>query len=171
MSPPISSGEPARRRRHRAGRQAAACALALLGTVMAAGCAVPAQAGPVIELSAAQVIVPGANHITDVYLDIRNNGPQTELIGARLSVVGRITFRSPAHAGQLQMRTVPSIAIPANSLTGLKPNGAHMMVTGSGPMISGRLITITLVFAHAGTFSVSAMVTNPQSGGFGYFLN
>jgi len=171
MSPPMSSGEPARRRRHWAGRKAAAWTLALLGTAMAAGCAVPAQAGPVIELSAAQVIVPGANRITDVYLDIRNNGPQTKLIGARLSVGGRITFRSPAHAGQLQMRTVPSITIPAKSLTGLKPNGSHMMVTGTGPMISGRLITITLVFAHAGTFSVSAMVTNPQSGGFGYFLN
>jgi copper(I)-binding protein len=170
MSAPMSSGEPARRRR-RAGRKAVAWTLALLGTVTAAGCAVPAQAGPVIELSAAQVIAPGANRITDVYLDIRNNGPQTKLVAARLSVGGRITFRSPAHVGQLQMRTVPSITIPANSLTGLRPNGSHMMVTDSGPMIAGRLITITLVFAHAGTFSVSAMVTNPQSGGFGYFLN
>jgi copper(I)-binding protein len=69
------------------------------------------------------------------------------------------------------MRTVPSISIPAKSLTGLRPNGSHILVTGSGPMTAGRLITITLVFAHAGTFSVSAMVTNPQSGGFGYFLN
>jgi copper(I)-binding protein len=171
MSLSMSPGEPARLRRRRAGRKAAVWTLVLLGLVTAAGCAVPAQAGPVIELSAAQVIAPGANRITDVYLDIRNNGPQTKLIGARLSVAGRITFRSPAHAGQLVMRTVPSITIPAKSLTGLDPNGSHMLVTGSGPMIAGRLITITLVFAHAGTFSVSAMVTNPQSGGFGYFLN
>ena len=171
MSPSMSSGESARRRRHRAGRKAAAWTLALLGTVMAAGCAVPAQAGPVIELSAAQVIAPGANRITDVYVDIRNNGPQTKLIAARLSVGGRITFRSPVQAGQLEMRTVSSITIPAKSLTGLKPNGSHMLVTGSGRMTAGRLVTITLVFAHAGTFSVSAMVTNPQSGGFGYFLN
>jgi hypothetical protein len=75
MSPSMSSGESARQRHYRASRKAAAWTLALLGAVMAAGCAVPAQAGPVIELSAAQVIAPGANRITDVYLDIRNNGP------------------------------------------------------------------------------------------------
>jgi copper(I)-binding protein len=171
MSTSISSGEPARPRRPRAGRKAAAWLLAILGTLMAAGCAVPAQAGPVIELSAPQVIAPGANRITDVYVDIRNNGPQTKLIAARLSVGGRITFRSPVRSGQVEMRTVPSIMIPANSLTGLDPNGSHLLVTDSGPMIAGREVTITLVFAHAGTFSVTAMVTNPQSGGFGYFLN
>jgi copper(I)-binding protein len=170
MSPSMSSGLPVRRR-HRRGRTAAAWTLALLGTVMAAGCAVPAQAGPVIELSAPQIIAPGANHITDVYVDIRNNGPQTKLIAARISVGGRVTFRSPVHAGQVEMRTVPSLTIPGNSLTGLDPNGSHLLVTDSGPMVAGRLITITLVFAHAGTFSVSTMVTNPASGGFGYFLN
>jgi copper(I)-binding protein len=167
----MSSGEAAWRRRRRAGRKAAASALALLGTVMAAGCAVPAQAGPVIELSAPQVIAPGANRITDVYVDIRNNGPETRLIAARLSVGGRVTFRSPVHVGRIEMRTVSSITIPGKSLTGLEPNGSHLLVTDSGPMVAGREVTITLVFAHAGTFSVSAMVTNPQSGGFGYFLN
>jgi copper(I)-binding protein len=38
-------------------------------------------------------------------------------------------------------------------------------------MKAGTEITLTLVFAHAGTFSVPAMVTNPQSGGSSYFLN
>lgn len=171
MSPSMSSGEPARQCRRQAGRKAAAWTLALLGTVTAAGCAMPAQAGPVIELSSAQVIAPGANRITDVYVDIRNNGPQTKLIGARISVGGRVSFRSPAHSGQVQMRTVPSITIPAKSLVGLDPNGSHLLVTDSGRMIAGREITLTLVFAHAGAFSVPATVTNPQSGGFGYFLN
>jgi copper(I)-binding protein len=171
MSPSKGSGDSARRRRHRAGRKAAAWTLALLGAVMGAGCAVPAQAVPVIQLTSAQVIAPGANRITDVYVDIRNNGPQTKLIAARISVGGRVTFRSPAHAGKIEMRTVSSITIPAKSLTGLDPNGSHLLVTESGSMISGHEITLTLVFAHAGTFSVSALVTNPQSGGFGYFLN
>jgi copper(I)-binding protein len=159
------------RRRHRwHGRKAAACALAILGTVTAAGCAVPAQAGPVIQLSSAQVIAPGANRITDIYVVIRNNGPRTKLIAARISAGGRVTLRSPVQAGQVEMRTVRSIAIPGG-LTGLAPNGSHLLVSDSGPMRAGTEITLTLVFAHAGTFSVAALVTNPQSGGSSYFLN
>ena len=69
------------------------------------------------------------------------------------------------------MRTVPSITIPAKGLIGLDPNGSHLLVTDSGPMRAGHEITLTLVFAHAGTFSVPAMVSNPQSGGASYFLN
>jgi copper(I)-binding protein len=69
------------------------------------------------------------------------------------------------------MRTVPSITIPARSLTGLAPNGSHLLVSDSGPMRAGTEITLTLVFSHALTFSVAALVTNPQSGGSSYFLN
>jgi copper(I)-binding protein len=171
MSAPMRSYGPARRRRHWTARKAGASALALLGAVMAAGCAVPAQARPVIQLSSAQVIAPGANRITDVYVEVLNNGPQTKLIAARLSVGGQVTFRSPVHAGELEMRTVRSITIPARGLTGLDPNGSHLLVSDSGPMRAGTEITLTLVFAHAGTFSVAALVVNPQSGGSSYFLN
>ena len=171
LSAPMRSTHPSRRRRRWPGRKAAACALAILGTVMAAGCAVPAHAGPVIQLSSAQVIAPGANRITDVYVEVLNNGPQTKLIAARLSVGGRVTFRSPVHAGELAMHTVRSITIPARSLTGLDPNGSHLLVSDSGPMRAGTEITLTLVFAHAGTFSVAALVVNPQTGGSSYFLN
>ena len=170
MSAPMHSNLPSRRTRRWPGRKAAACALAILGTVMAAGCAVPAQAGPVIQLSSAQVIAPGANRITDIYVVIRNNGPQTKLVAARISVGGRVTLRSPVHAGQVEMRTVRSITIP-RGLTGLAPNISHLLVSDSGPMRAGTEITLTLVFAHAGTFSVAALVTNLQSGGSSYFLN
>lgn len=172
VSAPMCSNLPSRRRRHRRpGRKAAASALGILGTVMAAGCAVPAQAGPVIQLSSAQVIAPGASRISDIYVVIRNNGPQTTLVAARISVGGQVTLRSPVHPGQVEMRTVRSIAIPARSLTGLAPNGSHLLVSDSGPMRAGTEITLTLVFAHARTFSVAALVTNPQSGGSSYFLN
>jgi copper(I)-binding protein len=152
-------------------RTAAASLLAVLGTSLAVGCAVPAQAKPLIQLSSAQVSEPGANHITDVYVDVQNNGPQTKLISARLSVGGRVTLRSPVHSGQVVMRSVPSITIPAKTFVGLDPNGSHLLVTDAGPMRAGTEITLTLVFAHAGAFSVAAMVTNPQSGGASYFLN
>ena len=157
--------------RRRAGRVAASL-VAVIGACMAAGCAAEARAaGPVIQLTSAQVTEPGASHITDVYVDVTNNGPQTKLISARLSVGGHVTLRSPAHSGVVEMRTVPSITIPAKSFVRLDPNGSHLLVTDAGPMRNGTEITLTLKFAHAGSFSVSAMVTNPQSGGASYFLN
>jgi len=115
--------------------------------------------------------MPSASGVTDVYVDVQNNGPRTKLISARLSVGGRVTLRSPVHSGQAEMRTVPFITIPAKSFVGLDPNGSHLLVTEAGPMRSGTEITLTLVFAHVGTFSAPAMVTNPQSGGGSYFLN
>lgn len=166
------SAAPAHRRR-KCGpvRKAAAGLLAVLGTCLAAGCAAPAHAGPLIQLTSAQVSEPGASGITDVYVDVQNNGPQTKLISAKLSVGGDVVLRSPVHSGQVEMRTVPSITIPAKSFVGLDPNGSHLLVTNAGPMQAGTEITLTLVFAHIGAFSVPAMVTNPQSGGASYFLN
>jgi copper(I)-binding protein len=158
-------------RTFRPARTAVASLLAVLCACLAVGCAFPAQAKPLIQLSSAQVSEPGANHITDVYVDVQNNGPRTKLISARLSVGGRVTLRSPVHSGQVEMRSVPSITIPANTWVGLDPNGSHLLVTDAGPMRAGTEITLTLVFAHAGAFSVTAMVTNPESGGASYFLN
>jgi copper(I)-binding protein len=171
QSAPMGSAAVAGRGVRGAARKAVASLLAVCGLCLAAGCAVPAQAGPVIQLSSAQVTLPGASRITDVYVDVQNNGPQTRLIAARLSVGGRITLRSPIHSGDVEMRSVPFIRIPAKSFIGLDPNGPHLLVTDAGPMRGGTEITLTLVFAHAGTFSVTAMVTNPQSGGASYFLN
>jgi len=114
---------------------------------------------------------PGTRGVTDVYVDVQNNGPADELVGARISVGGTVTLRSPVSPGVIEMRTVPGIAIPARTSTGLDPNGPHLLVTDAGKMISGHEITVTLVFAHAGAVSVPAMVTNPATGGASYFLN
>jgi copper(I)-binding protein len=159
---------PASRRRL---GSAAACAAAVVVSASAAGCAVPAQAGPAIQLSSAQVVQPSATGVTDVYVDVSNNGPADKLIAARISVGGQVALRSPLAPGLTQMRTVPSISIAAKSFTGLDPNGSHLLVTNAGPMQAGREITLTLVFAHAGTISVAAIVTNPETGGSSYFLN
>ena len=152
-------------------RQQAALGIAILAVSLAAGCAAPAQQGPAIKLTSAQVTQPNTSGITDVYVDVQNNGPADQIVGARISVGGKIALRSPVRAGVVQMRTVRAIAIPAKSFVGLDPNGSHLLVTDSGPMKSGTLITLTLVFAHAGSVSVPALVTNPQTGGSSYFLN
>jgi copper(I)-binding protein len=75
------------------------------------------------------------------------------------------------HAGALAMRTVPEIPIPANSLTQLDPDGDHLLITGAGPMQDGKDIMLRLTFANAGTVTVIAIVTNPETGGGSYFLN
>lgn len=148
------------------------CGLAVLGASLAAGCAAPPpRAGPSIKLSSAQVTQPSATGVTDVYVDVQNTGPADDLIGARVSVGGHVTLRSPARSDVTAMHTVSAIAIPARSSVGLDPNGSHLLVTDAGKMISGREITVTLLFAHAGAISVPAMVTNPATGGSSYFLN
>jgi copper(I)-binding protein len=173
MRSSLASGclSPAGPRLRRA-RAIAACGLAVIGAGLAAGCSAPAPPpGPSIKLSSAQVTQPSASGVTDIYVDVQNTGPADRLIGARLSVGGHVTLRSPVGTDVMDMRTVRAITIPAKSFIGLDPNGSHLLVTDAGKMISGREITVTLLFAHAGAISVSAMVTNPATGGASYFLN
>ena len=153
-------------------RAAVACAIAVLGGSLSAGCAAAAsQAATDIKLSSAQVTYPSPTGVTDIYVDVDNRGPADQLVSAAISVGGHVALRSPVRPGGVQMRTVRSIAIPAQSFVGLDPNGSHLLVTDSGKMIAGREITVTLVFAHGGSISVPAMVTNPATGGSGYFLS
>jgi copper(I)-binding protein len=69
------------------------------------------------------------------------------------------------------MRTVRDIPIAANAMTRFNPISYHLLITGAGTMSDGKDIMLRLTFANAGTITVIAMVTNPQSGGSSYFLN
>jgi copper(I)-binding protein len=149
----------------------AACALA--ATVGVSGCAVAkADQGPPIQASTAYVPVPVTPGTTYAYLAIRNyTGSTNRLVSARTSVGGTVAFREPA-GDSSQMRTVRSIAIAPNSVLRLVPDGPHLLITGAGPMRNGKAITLTLVFSHGGSVSVSALVTNPQdTQGSNYSMN
>lgn len=147
-------------------------ALAVAGaTAVLAGCAVTAHASPSVELSTAFVPVPRAPGTTVAYVVIRNNGPADRLVSARTSVGGRVTFRRAAGPGASTMATIAFVRIPAHSTLAMAPNSIHMLITGAGRMRGGKDIILTLVFARAGSVSVVAQVTNPQSGGSSYFLN
>jgi periplasmic copper chaperone A len=152
-------------------RAAAASGVLLVGGSAIAGCAQQADAAASIQLGTAYVAVPTSGDITEAYLVIRNNGPADRLVSARTSEGGRVTFREPARAGTSAMRTVPDIAIPADSLLRLSPTSSHLLIVGAAPLKGGTQITLTLVFAKGGTMSVAAEVTNPESGGSSYFLN
>ena len=163
-------GMKARSDRLSAVHAAAAACLVVLAAAGVTGCYARAGAATSIQIATAYVPQPALPGQTVAYVVIRNNGPRDRLVGARTSVGGRVAFRA-ADGGSTAMHTIPSISIPANSIVRLVPDGLHMLITGAGPMRGGKDITITLIFAHAGSQSVVAQVTNPESGGSSYFLN
>jgi hypothetical protein len=152
---------------------------ALAGAVLMAvlaltGCASAAGASSAINVASAYVPEPTTPGTTVAYLAIRNNGAADRLIAAHTSVGGKVLLRAPQgsqHAGVLTMRTVSAIPIAADSMTRLNPDSYHLLITGAGPMQDGKDIMLQLTFAQAGTVTVIAMVTNPQTGGGSYFLN
>jgi copper(I)-binding protein len=151
---------------------ASAAAVVALGI---SGCSAAIASGAdssSIAATAAYIQQP-AGKTTVGYLDIRNNGSADQLIAVRTSVGGTVVFRAPVRTGvsPVVMHTVPNIPIPADSMTQLIPNSYHLLITGAGPMHDGKDITLRLTFAHAGTITILALVTNPGSGGSSYFLN
>jgi periplasmic copper chaperone A len=146
--------------------------VALLAALAITGCA-SASAASSIVVASAYVPQPTTPGTTVAYLDIRNNGRPDKLISAQTSVGGKVQLRAPAgrHSGIMTMRTVPDIPLPANSMTLLNPDSFHLLITGAGAMHDGKDIMLRLTFANAGTVTVIAMVTDPESGGSSYFLN
>ena len=145
---------------------------ALLAALAVTGCA-SARASSSIAVASAYVPLPTTPGTTVAYLDIRNNGPADKLVSVQTSVGGTVQLRAPVarHAGVLTMRTVPDIPVAANAMTLLNPDSFHLLITGAGTMHDGKDITLRLTFANAGTITILAMVTNPESGGSSYFLN
>jgi copper(I)-binding protein len=145
---------------------------ALLTVAAGTGCSGKPASGPgSIAATGAYIQLP-TGKTTVGYLDIRNNGKaEDQLVAVSTSVGGTVELRAPASAGvtPVVMRTVPSVDIPAGMLVQFVPNSYHLLITGAGPMRDGKDITLRLKFAHAGTVSVLALVTNPGSSGGGYF--
>jgi periplasmic copper chaperone A len=139
-------------------------AAALLAALVLTGCASALAKSP-IHVAAAYVPAPTTPGTTVAYLQIRNNGQADRLISAQTSVGGKVQLRAPGtqRAGVLTMHTVPDIPIAANSMTRLNPDSYHLLITGAGAMPDGKDIRLRLTFASAGTITVLAMVTNPQS--------
>jgi periplasmic copper chaperone A len=146
-----------------------ACA-AMAAAAAMAGCSTPKQ-GSSIAATAAYIQQP-TGKTTVGYLDIRNNGAADRLVSVSISVGGTVEFRAPLRTGvtPVVMHTVPDIPIPANSTTKLVPDSYHLLISEPGPMQDGKAIKLRLTFAHAGTITILALVTNPESsGGGGYF--
>jgi copper(I)-binding protein len=145
---------------------------ALLAALAVTGCAT-ANASSSISVTSAYVPQPTTPGTTVAYLDIRNNGHADRLVAVHTSVGGTVRLRAPVarHAGTLTMRTVADIPIPADTLVQLNPDNYQLLITGAGPMHDGKDIMLRLTFANAGTITIIALVTDPESGGSSYFLN
>jgi copper(I)-binding protein len=128
--------------------------------------------GPV-SAGNAYIPVPTTPGSTVAYLEIRNNGGPDELLRVQTSVGGTVTLRAPRTAGTqvMAMHNVTDIPIPSDTTVHLAPNTFHLLITGATGLQSGKAITLRLTFEHAGTISITALVTNPESGGSSYFLN
>jgi copper(I)-binding protein len=145
-------------------------------TLAAAGCAAGGNhaGGSGIVTNGAYVQQPSATGQTTVgYLDIRNNGKPDELVSVSTSVGGKVVLRGPVSDGEspVVMHTVSDIPIPSDATTQLIPNSYHLLISGARAMHDGKDIYLKLTFKHGGTFTVIAIVTNPQNGGASYFLN
>jgi copper(I)-binding protein len=145
---------------------------ALLAALGVTGCA-SASASSSINVASAYVPQPTTPGTTVAYLNIRNNGAADRLVAVHTSVGGKVQLLAPLgrHGGVLRMHAVPAIPIRADAMTRLNPDSYHLLITGAGPMPDGKDIMLRLTFANAGTVTVIAMVTNPETGGGSYFLN
>ena len=141
-----------------------------MAAIALTGCRVVASS---IGITSAYVPQPTTPGTTVAYLDIRNNGHADRLVSVRTSVGGTVQLRArvDSAAGVLVMRPVADIPIPADSLVRLNPDSYQLLITGAGPMHDGKDIWLQLTFADAGTITVLAQVTNPETGGSSYFLN
>lgn len=146
-----------------------AAAAAVATSLGVTGCS---ARGPIAAANA-YIPTPTTPGKTVAYLQIRNNGRADELVAARTSAGGTVVLRAPVTRGPhvTAMRSVSEIPVPADSTLRLDPNSYHLLISGAGAMPSGKAITVTLTFAHAGSISVIALVTDPESGGSSYFLN
>jgi copper(I)-binding protein len=148
---------------------------AALIAVVATGCGARNHAGGAgIVPAGAYVQQPAATGQATVgYLDIRNNGAADKLLAVSTNVGGTVELRGPVGKNEsaVVMGTMSSIPLPADTTTQLIPNSYHLLITGARAMHDGKDIQLTLKFAHAGSITIYALVTNPQNGGSSYFLN
>jgi copper(I)-binding protein len=133
-----------------------------------AGCAAQASTSREIQLGTVYVPAAPAAGTTVAYVVIKNDGPADELVAARTSAGGQVLFAAAPGRTPSMVRTVP---VPAHSTLAMTPGTVHLVITGAKALQGGKDVTLTLVFARAGTVSVVAVVTNPATGGSSYFEN
>lgn len=137
--------------------------------VALAGCT--AQKPTVVPIRVGNAFVMQSSGVQTLagYLVISNAGSADRLVSVRSSAGGKVVMLGPSTSDGPVARPVSQFAIPGHRLTRLDPTGKHLEIIGSSPLHEGNNVTLTLVFARAGTMHVLAQVSNPQTDSGGYF--
>jgi copper(I)-binding protein len=155
------------------GRQVTTASRALVGliavVIAVTGCAQRHPAAAPIKIASAYVMQSaGTTNAVAAYLVIANSGPADRLLSVRSSAGGQVLMVGPAGRGPSAASALSELSVPGHSLIRLDPTGDHLEIVRSGRLRQGTDITLTLVFAHAGTMQVPAQVNNPAVNEGGY---
>ena len=146
--------------------------LSLLLTVFLASCASTQPSKPSIEVTSAEVRIPGmampGMNMGDTslagFMTIKNNGSTDDsLVGAKVNFAMAMLHQTTMDAnGVANMSEVEKIVVPAGQTVELKPGGYHVMfMNPSQELKVGDTVNVTLQFQKAGTIVVQAKVTAP----------
>ncbi len=155
------------------GRRFAALTRTLTGSIAivaaASGCAQHHVAVAPIKIASAYVMQSDGVNAMAAYLVIANSGPADRLLSVHSSAGGQVFMVGPNTRGPSPTSALSDLAVAGHSLTRLDPSGYHLEIVHSGRLHQGTDLTLTLVFAHAGTMAVPAQVNNPANNTGGYF--
>ena len=102
------------------------------------------------------------------YLGLRNpDAAPVTLIAVSSPAFAKVELhRSEQVDGQMRMRPVPRLEVPARGGIELAPGGLHLMLYGARvPLAVGERVTLTLAFADGTTLSVDAEVRDARDAG------
>jgi periplasmic copper chaperone A len=126
----------------------------------ASAMAVEPSTGNLVVVNAwSRATAPGAP-VGVAYFEIVNSGGQDALIHIETPVARQVEMHSTATVGGLmQMRRVLSVDVPAQGRVRFEPSGLHaMLIDLLRPLKKGDLFPLTLIFQHAGSVRVEAIV-------------
>lgn len=132
------------------------------------GCAQHRIASAPIKIASAFVMQSAGANAVAAYLVIGNSGPPDRLLSVRSSAGGQVLMVGPGRRGSSAASALSALIVAGHRITRLDPSGYHFEIVRSGRLHEGTDITLTLIFAHAGTMRVQAQVSNPGTSIGGY---
>ena len=108
--------------------------------------------------------IPGQT-VTAAYPQIANSGDRDcSLTGASAEVAGRVEIHEHQHSdGQMRMRQLDSLTIPAQGVRVFEPGGLHLMLLDlRRPLVQGEELTLTFSSGNCGEFSANLSVKSTQ---------
>lgn len=134
--------------------------LSLLLAIFAAFPTWAADQKPVtISHAWSRATAPGAP-VGVAYFEIVNTGAADKLLRVESTVADEAQMHTVlTEGGQMQMRPMSIVDVPAKGRVRFLPGGLHVMLMGlKQPLKEGQRIPLTLVFEKAGNVSVQALV-------------